>query len=181
MKTSTKIPDRTRTTRTQTASVDDAAWSGERPDAHLATGPSRRRPSSWVVAAVVFVTLIGLASAIFVITRTTDTPEVVAATVTGPAVGSQEFLSKLAEQGYIPAESVHMQRLLLERLVASGDIPAASLEPSRALMESVYTPYELLLLGAVASGHIPAETLDTDTFRDKELIVRRGGTIEDLP
>ena len=181
MQTGVKIPDRTRTTTVPTAPVDETVRGGERPDAHVATGPSRRRPSSWVIASVVFVTLIGLASAIFVTTRTADAPEVVAATVTGPAVGSQEFLYKLAEQGYIPMESVDMQRLLLERLVASGDIPAASLEPSRALMESVYTPYELLLLEAVESGHIPAETLDTDTFREKELILRRGGTIEDLP
>jgi hypothetical protein len=181
MQTGVKIPDRTRTTTVPAAPVDEAVRVSERTEEHVTAGPSRRRPSSWVIASVVFVTLIGLASAIFVITRTADAPEVVAATVTGPAVGSQEFLYKLAEQGYIPMESVDTQRLLLERLVASGDIPAASLEPSRALMESVYTPYELLLLEAVESGHIPAETLDTDTFRDKELIVRRGGTIEDLP
>jgi len=96
-------------------------------------------------------------------------------------VGSQEFLYNLAEQGYIPMESVDMDRLLVERLVASGDIPAASLEPSQALIDAIYTPYEQLLLDAVESGHIPAETLDTDTFREKELILRSSGSVEDLP
>jgi hypothetical protein len=179
MQTSVTIPDRTRTTASPTA--DDTVRTGQQADPQVAAGPSRGRSSSWVVAFVVFVVLVGLASAIVVTTRTADAPEVAAATVAGPAVGSQEFLYNLAEQGYIPMQSVDFERLLLERLVASGDIPAASLQPSQALIESVYTPYELLLLEAVESGHIPDATLDTDTFREKELILRRGGSLEDLP
>jgi hypothetical protein len=96
-------------------------------------------------------------------------------------VGSQEFLYKLAEQGYIPMASVDMDRLLTERLVARGDVPAAVLEPSQALIDAIYTPYEQLLLDAVEAGHVPAETLDTDTFREKELLLRRGETLEALP
>jgi hypothetical protein len=45
-----------------------------------------------------------------------------------PAVGSQEFLARLAEQGYIPEESVDQERLLLERLVDEGRIPAETLD-----------------------------------------------------
>ncbi|GEM_PF-5059173 len=181
MKTSVKIPERNRTATMPTAPVAETERGVERTDQHVPAAPSRRRTTSWVVASVVFVVLVGLASAIVVITRTTDAPEDVAATAVGPAVGSQEFLYKLAEQGYIPMESVDMQRLLLERLVARGDIPAATLQPSQAAIDAVYTPYEQLLLDAVESGHIPAETLDTDTFREKELILRRGGVVEDLP
>ncbi len=175
MQTSTKIPEQT-TTR-PTAPVKEHV----RADRKIVAGRPRRRLSGWGVAAVVFVALVGLASALFVINPATDTAEVVPEIAVGPAVGSQEFLYNLAEQGYIPMESVDMDRLLVERLVASGDIPAASLEPSQALIDAIYTPYEQLLLDAVESGHIPAETLDTDTFREKELILRSSGSVEDLP
>jgi hypothetical protein len=175
MQTSTKIPERT-TTRS-TAPVREHV----RADQPVVASPPRRRLSGWGVAAVVFVALVGLASALMVINGPAETPEVAVATISGPAVGSQEFLYKLAEQGYIPMASVDMDRLLLERLVTSGDIPAASLQPSQALIDAIYTPYEQLLLDAVESGHVPAETLDTDTFREKELLLRRGETLEALP
>lgn len=179
MQTSVKIPDRTRTTTSPPSA--EPVRVGERTDRQVDAGPAHGRSNSWIVAAVVFAILVGLATAVFVTTRSADAPEIATATVAGPAVGSQEFLYNLAEQGYIPLESVDMPRLLLERLAASGDIPAASLRPSQALIESVYTPYERLLLEAVESGDIPAATLDTDTFREKELLLRRGGTVEDLP
>lgn len=174
MQTSTKIPEQTTTRRN--AHVKEHV-SG---DQQVVAGPSRRL-SGWGVAAVVFVALVGLASALFVINPATDTAEVVPETAVGPAVGSQEFLYQLAEQGYIPMESVDIDRLLTERLVASGQLPASALEPSQALIDDIYSPYEQLLLDAVESGHVPAETLDTDTFREKELSLRRGGTFEALP
>lgn len=174
MQTSTKIPEET-TTR-PTAPVKEHVQL----DRHVAA-PSRRRVNRWLGAAVVFVALVGLAGALFVINQPTDTPEVAVATVSGPAVGSQEFLYNLAEQGYIPMASVDLDRLLLERLVASGDVPAAALEPSQALIDAIYTPYEQLLLDAVESGDIPEETLHTGTFRDKELLLRRGVSVEELP
>ncbi len=176
MQTSVKIPHRSRTTTMPPAPVEETV----RVDRQIDAGPSRGGPRRWLVATVVFVALAGLAGALFVISPTADAPEDVAATVVGPVVGSQEFLYNLAEQGYIPMASVDLPRLLLERLVASGDIPAATLEPSQALMDAIYTPYEQLLLDAVESGHIPAETLDTDSFRDKELLLGRG-SLEGLP
>jgi hypothetical protein len=45
-----------------------------------------------------------------------------------PTVGSQEYLDRLANQGYIPPAAVDRDLLLLERLVGRGDIPPASLE-----------------------------------------------------
>jgi len=180
MQTGVKVPDRTRTTTVPTAPVDEPVRSDERPARHVPAAPSRGRPISWVVLSVVFIALIAVASAIAISIRTPDAPQGVTATAPGPAVDSQQFLYNLAEQGYIPMQSVDTQRLLLERLVAGGDIPAATLQPSRALLESIYTPYELQLLEAVEAGHIPAATLDTDTFREKEELVRRG-VAEDLP
>jgi hypothetical protein len=50
-------------------------------------------------------------------------------TVPEPTVGTQQFLDRLAEQGYVPPEAIDRERLLLERLVERGDIPAATLEP----------------------------------------------------
>lgn len=175
MQTSTKIPERT-TTR-PTAPVKEHG----RVDRQVVASPPRRRLSGWVVASAVFVALAGLAGALFVINGPAETPEVAVATTSGPAVGSQEFLYSLAEQGYIPMASVDIDRLLTERLVASGHLPAAVLEPSQALIDDIYTPYEQLVMDAVESGHVPAETLDTDTFREKELLFRRGGTFEVLP
>jgi hypothetical protein len=45
-----------------------------------------------------------------------------------PTVGSQEYLNRLANQGYIPPEAVDRERLFFERLVGRGDIPPGSLE-----------------------------------------------------
>ena len=175
MQTSTKIPERTETR--PTAPVKEHV----RAHQQVVASPPRRRLSGWVVASAVFGALGGLAGALFVINGPAETPQVAVATTSGPAVGSQEFLFNLAEQGYIPMASVDMERLLLERSVASGDVPAASLQPSQAVIDAIYTPYEQLLLEAVESGHIPAETLETDTFREKELILRGVRTVEDLP
>ena len=175
MQTSTKIPEQTRTR--PRAPVKEHV----RADRKTVTGPPRRRLRDWGVAAVVFAALVGLASALLVINPATDTAEVVEEIAVGPVVGSQEFLHNLAEHGYIPMGSVDMDRLLTERLVASRDIPAAALEPSQALIDAVYTPYEQRVLDAVESGHIPEETLDTDTFREKELLLRRGEILEALP
>jgi hypothetical protein len=80
--------------------------------------------------------------------------------VSGPEVGSQEFLQRLADQGYIPQQAVDRQLLLLERAVARGDIPAATLDVRAD--GPVFGPAELLLIEAVASRQVPVQALDAD-------------------
>jgi hypothetical protein len=82
--------------------------------------------------------------------------------VSTPAVGSEEFLRSLANQGYIPQQAVDQDRLLLERLVERGDVPAAALNDSGGATTLLYTPGEMRMIEAVASGQVPREALGAD-------------------
>lgn len=124
-----------------------------------ASGPTDTVPGTgryvWVVVVVAIIALAGLATVI-ISDDGSEAATISAGAVAGPDVGSQEFLQRLAEQGYIPRQAVDREQLLLERAVASGDIPAATLDaPARSSM----TPYERLLADAVASGHVPPQAL----------------------
>jgi lipopolysaccharide export system protein LptC len=86
-----------------------------------------RAPLRWVVVLLALAALVAVAVQIGAVgdDRTADGPAVTEPNE--PAVGSQEFLARLAEQGYIPPEAVDRERLLLERLVQQGRIPAETL------------------------------------------------------
>lgn len=120
-------------------------------------GTSRRGWSAMVVA---IVAIVGAATIVIMADGGTGQATTSATAVAAPEVGSQAFLQRLAEQGYIPQESVDQELLLIERAVAKGDIPAATLDaPSGG---TVYSPAELLLIEAVASGQVPVQALDAE-------------------
>lgn len=122
-------------------------------------GTSRR---GWVAMILAIVALIGVATVTITAEGEPGQEVASAAAVSGPEVGSQEFLVRLAEQGYIPHEAVDQELLLLEQAVAKGDIPAATLDAPTGGTESLYNPAELLLIEAVASGQVPAQALDPE-------------------
>ena len=122
-------------------------------------GTSRR---GWVGMILAIVALVGVVTVTITAEGEPGQEVASAAAVAGPEVGSQEFLHRLAEQGYIPREAVDRELLLLEQAVASGDIPAATLEAPTGGTGSLYNPTELLLIEAVASGQVPAQALDPE-------------------
>ena len=90
------------------------------------------------------------------------------ATSTGQDVDSQEFLNRLANQGYIPAQAVDQERLQLERAVRSGQVPVAALNSIRPVAP-LYSPTETKLIESVRSGHVPADVLDSRALLLKRL------------
>ena len=96
--------------------------------------PTRTRPrirrSWWVAAAIVAVALVGTVATV---TLMDPNPTAIEdETTSGPTVGSQEFLNRLAIQGYIPREAVDQKLLEMERAVRRGQIPAASLDAAES-------------------------------------------------
>jgi len=124
------------------------------------TDPAPRTSQrGWAAMIVALVAIVGVATTVVMADGGTGQATTSATAVASPEVGSQAFLQRLAEQGYIPQQAVNQELLLLERLVASGDIPAATLEAPGG---TVFNPAELLLIEAVASGQVPPEALDTE-------------------
>jgi hypothetical protein len=99
----------------------------ERQGVGAAAEPARRRP--WLIAAAAVFVILAIAAGVVASSGDDTTPGDDPGAILEPSVGSQEYLKRLANQGYIPKEAVDQDLLRLERLVARGDIPAASLEP----------------------------------------------------
>lgn len=112
----------------------------------------------WITLILAIVALAGAATMTVMADGGTGQVTASAEAVSGPKVGSQEFLQRLAEQGYIPQQAVDRKLLLLERAVARGDIPAATLDAPTG--GTVYSPAELPLIEAVTSGQVPVQALD---------------------
>jgi hypothetical protein len=100
------------------------------PGAERQPGRGRGTRPAWLavtVALAVVVVLLAMFAGVMATsedaTPSGGTPE----TSTRPAVGSQEYLDRLANQGYIPPDAVDRDLLLLERLVGRGDIPREAL------------------------------------------------------
>jgi hypothetical protein len=104
---------------------------GERPGAEPQPARHRRTPVLWfaVTVAIVVAVLLVATFAGGTVTSEDATPSGgTSETGIEPTVGSQEYLNRLANQGYIPPEAVDRERLFFERLVGRGDIPPGSLE-----------------------------------------------------
>ncbi len=127
-----------------------------------AEAPSGARPGMWAAVILAISTVVALATVTITAERDPGQQATEAASVSGPAVGTQEFLNRLAEQGYIPREAVDQKRLLLERAVERGDIPAATLDERSGVTNPPSTAHDRLLLGAVRSGQVPRAALDAD-------------------
>ena len=119
-----------------------------------AGAPPGTRRHVWVALIVAIVAIVAR--------QETAQPATSGVAVSVPAVGTEAFLARLANQGYIPRKAVDQERLLLERLVASGDLPAAALEAGSGATTPPYTSGELRLIEAVGSGQVPREALGTD-------------------
>jgi hypothetical protein len=141
------------TTDVETGSGTDGAGSGT---TDRAPGTSR---GGWTPMIVAIVAIIGVATIVIMNDGGSGQATTTATAVAGPEVGSQAFLQRLAEQGYIPQQAVDRELLLLEQAIARGDIPAATLG---APGDTVYNPAELLLLEAVASGQVPPQALSNE-------------------
>ena len=112
-----------RATETLTPAADTTLGS-------TATKGPRIRRSWWVAAAIAAVALVG--GTVATVSLLDSSPTAIEAERTsGPAVGSQEFLNRLANQGYIPHEAVDQKLLEMERAVRRGDIPPESLDAPR--------------------------------------------------
>jgi hypothetical protein len=125
----------TRTQRT-TTTEPDAGAADQRP---TPTGSDRQEPRGlrgpastpmrWVTVLVALAVLVAVAMQLGAVGEDPQPPDPPAVSeADAPDVGSQEFLARLAEQGYIPPEAVDQERLLLERLVEEGRIPAETLD-----------------------------------------------------
>jgi hypothetical protein len=121
-----RIETDARTTGTGAGRVEPAPTS--------ATGAPGRREEHrrtvsvlWSVGTAAFVVLAVVALLLWSGAGDVATPEPEVLD-SGPPVGSQEYLARLADQGYIPQETVDRDRLLLERLVNAGRIPAETLD-----------------------------------------------------
>jgi hypothetical protein len=146
------------TTDVETGSGTDEAGSGT---ADRTPGTRRR---GWTPMIVAIVAIVGVATIVIVADGGSGQATTTAAAVAGPEVGSQAFLQRLAEQGYIPQQAVDRELLLLEQAIARGDIPAATLDAPGG---TAYHPAELLLLEAVASGQVPPQALSNE-LRERE-------------
>lgn len=143
------------------AHVDAGSGAGGAGSGATDATPTSRR--GWTGMILAIAAIVGVATVTITADGEPGQEAASAAAVSGPAVDSQEFLHRLAEQGYIPPEAVDRELLLLERAVASGDIPAATLDAPAGGTGSLYNPAELLLLiEAVVSGQVPAQALDPD-------------------
>jgi hypothetical protein len=119
------------------------------------TEPGRRRLTllAWLAAAVVVIAVIPV---IAVVVGATGTSEQGATggedveTLVEPTVGPQEYLDRLANQGYIPKEAVPDRDVLrLERQLRGGEVPPQAEVPPAE---------ESRLLEQLANeGRIPAE------------------------
>lgn len=124
----------------------------------LTTGPQGTHSVRWVatLATILVATCIGIG--FLVISQGDEPGKPATVTLYGePQVGTQEFLNRLANLGYIPGEAVDEQRLLLERLVNRG------LVPKEALVEPDGTANanrEELIERWVRQGVVPRQTLD---------------------
>lgn len=135
------------------------------PDAITEPGPAIRRTAArlrhllpWAVIAAltaIAVTAAGLSISGRYLTSVPGTDTSVTVVDPGPAVGSQEFLNRLAQSGYIPKQAVDTYQLQVERAVSSGLIPAQSLPAA-----TDGTTYHERLRDAVRSGSVPQESLD---------------------
>ena len=102
---------------------------------HRGAGHARRNRIAWSAAGAVAAVTIAVATFAVVTTGPEDRVQVQQATSTGQDVDSEEFLNRLANQGYIPAEAVDQQRVQLERAVRSGQVPAAALDSRASLVK----------------------------------------------
>jgi hypothetical protein len=121
---------RQRTTNGQDAGTTDlrpTPTGSDRQEPPPTRGPGRA-PLRWVTILIALAALVAVAVQLGAVggDRSADGP--VVTEPNPPAVGSQEFLARLAEQGYIPPQTVDRERLLLERLVEQGRIPAETLD-----------------------------------------------------
>lgn len=102
------------------------------PHGHQPSGvePGRRRlaPLAWVAFTLVAVVVIVVIAGVMVTSEEGATTGGNVDTVIEPTVGSQEYLNRLANQGYIPPEAVDRDLLRLERREGRGENPSASLE-----------------------------------------------------
>jgi hypothetical protein len=101
------------------------------------SGPGRRRltPLVWLAATVAVIAIIALVAAV---TATSEQGATTGENVTSsvePTVGSQEYLARLANQGYIPKEAVNQDLLRreLENGVESPEPPFESGSHDRLL------------------------------------------------
>lgn len=115
-------------TRTERGPVE--LPTGEPRDAEPQPGRRRRTPLPWFAVTVALAVAVVLVAMYVGVTATSEdaTPSGgTSETSMQPTVGSQEYLDRLANQGYIPPAAVDRDLLLLERLVGRGDIPPETL------------------------------------------------------
>jgi hypothetical protein len=105
--------------------LDDVGAAGQRE-----SGRSPRRLAVWIAATVALGVLVAVLLGWGAASETggTGDPGLTGSVSAEPPVGSQEYLARLANQGYIPKQAVDQRQLLIERLVARGEVPAGSLE-----------------------------------------------------
>jgi hypothetical protein len=147
---------------------------------HAVRARVRKRLVTWVVVGVVGIAAIGVAIVATIPTPDGARPETTERATVAPAVGPQEFLARLAAQGYIPSEAVDQRQLQLERAIAGGHVPAATLQPDGRALQALYTPHELRLIEAVRAGHVPKESLGAESLRLKMLAEEAGLTLYEL-
>ena len=135
---------------------------------HRGAGHSRRNRIVWGAAGAVAAVTLVVVLVTVITTGPQERVQVGEATSTGQAVDSQQFLSELANQGYIPSQAVDQTRLQLERAVGNGQVPAAALQASRPVAP-LYSPTEAKLIEAVRGGHLPADVRDSRTLLLKRL------------
>lgn len=131
-------------------------------------GHGRRNRIVWSAAGAA--AAVAIAAVTFTVTTTApqERVQVQQATSTGQDVDAEEFLNRLANQGYIPSQAVDQQRLQLERAVSGGQVPAAALQSS-STVAPLYSPTDTKLIESVRRGHVPADVLDSRTLLLKRL------------